>query len=592
MRKSIIFILQFVMVSFACLSQTVFERDGLRYALQDDLTLKLVKAEKGVYPNQLVIPDSIEGYPVASIAASCFYGHNNLVSVELPKCLVDIEMNAFGSTSIDQIRIPASVRHIGDCAFSHTQISSLHIEDGDSTLTFSIDKNGPNDTDFSPFGAATQISHVYLGRNIECNYRYYNRGQGWVSSHKVGDLNAIFMANTITNRQVYRVIFSERLDSAFLGPVLILKGFVRNSQMKLYSTTGAAVQGNPFTLRFSGTERYFNKDGIYYGILEGDTACAVIDVMTDELDSPDVTIPEAIAHDGKTFPVTNIYYYAMSHGGVKSVSLPGSIESISSRAFEGNRSLQSVKTQGSIRRIGDNAFYECRNLEEFMGFESIERIGSRTFFYCTAFFPDALPPNIKYLGDECFFTSGIRTVRITPQLQYGSNSFYSCRVHQVLVEEGVKQLSAGFSSDELHTIVLPSTLESCNYFFSNNLRHIYSYNPLPPAFVMSSPFNSSTYRNAILHIPEGCRDIYLRAPVWKDFLQIHAGINDVTDDNIKVSCNDGILTVTGIKTGERIFVYSLDGRVVYSGAEHQIGCLDSGTYIIVAGSYKTKLLVR
>ena len=67
----------------------------------------------------VVIPSSIEGYPVTTIGASAFSKYYSLISITIPDSVTTIGYSAFSCcTHLTNITIPASVTSIGNSAFS------------------------------------------------------------------------------------------------------------------------------------------------------------------------------------------------------------------------------------------------------------------------------------------------------------------------------------------------------------------------------------------------------------------------------------------------------------------------------------------
>ena len=86
---------------------------GLSYARITGLT------EKGRQFSDINIPDTIDGYRIASIGNNAFQGCDNVASITIPATVTTIGANAFsGCSSIEAITIPASVTSIGSGAFS------------------------------------------------------------------------------------------------------------------------------------------------------------------------------------------------------------------------------------------------------------------------------------------------------------------------------------------------------------------------------------------------------------------------------------------------------------------------------------------
>jgi len=72
-----------------------------------------------IFTTDLVIPETIDSYPVTAIDDFAFSYYSDMTTLTLPDTIVSIGSNAFvGCTSLKELNIPDSVRFIGDSAFS------------------------------------------------------------------------------------------------------------------------------------------------------------------------------------------------------------------------------------------------------------------------------------------------------------------------------------------------------------------------------------------------------------------------------------------------------------------------------------------
>ena len=112
-----------------------------------------------------------------------------------------------------------------------------------------------------------------------------------------------------------------------------------------------------------------NSDGvtIYYKYQNNNTELAVSyhgkgisDVIIDNSNrySGNVTIPESVTYNGRTYSVTSINEYAFyGCSDLTSVIIPNSITSIGDYAFRNCSGLTSVTIPNSVISIGSQAFY-------------------------------------------------------------------------------------------------------------------------------------------------------------------------------------------------------------------------------------------
>lgn len=100
--------------------------------------------------------------------------------------------------------------------------------------------------------------------------------------------------------------------------------------------------------------------------------------------SGDITIPESIFCNNKTYRVTSIGNKAFYKcDALTSVIIPNSVIRLDNRAFAYCSALTSITIPNSVTTIVGNAFYECTGLSEITIPSSVTSIGENAFGYCT-----------------------------------------------------------------------------------------------------------------------------------------------------------------------------------------------------------------
>jgi len=92
--------------------------DGITYTLHTDGTMCIFDGSRA--RGEVVIPETIDGYPVTRIRAKAFAGNDQLTRVRISRSIRSIEAEAFRDCyNLFDVEIPAGVAEIGTDAFKH-----------------------------------------------------------------------------------------------------------------------------------------------------------------------------------------------------------------------------------------------------------------------------------------------------------------------------------------------------------------------------------------------------------------------------------------------------------------------------------------
>ena len=104
---------------------------------------------------ELVVPETIESYPVKRINRCAFSGCFDLTSIIIPDSVTIIDNSAFrGCSSLTSITIPDSVTIIGDRAFSGCPLTSIKISDNVTSI------------DSAAFAKCTSLTSITIPNNV------------------------------------------------------------------------------------------------------------------------------------------------------------------------------------------------------------------------------------------------------------------------------------------------------------------------------------------------------------------------------------------------------------------------------------------
>lgn len=238
----------------------------------------------------------------------------------------------------------------------------------------------------------------------------------------------------------------------------------------------------------------FESDGIYYTITGSNTVSVV---SGDYAYDGDVTIPQAVGLSGKTYLVTAIGENAFkSTANLESVTLPEGLTSIGNQAFY-QSGVKTVSLPSTLNSMGTRAFCECKNLTGIELPDALTDVNEYAFYRCSKLKTLSLGNQTVTIGTEAFRETAIETLTI-PQTttsigEYAFSSiatlktitindapvsimayaFYNCqnlenlnlgnsiiKISGTVVQSGVSGTQGAFSNcTNLTKITLPSSLQ-------------------------------------------------------------------------------------------------------------------------------------
>lgn len=268
----------------------------------------------------------------------------------------------------------------------------------------------------------------------------------------------------------------------------------------------------------------FTVDGFHYSITSTTPLTVEVERGPDEAV---VTVPSTVVFRNRTFRVTGISYYAFrNYTKLRSVDMPSItyIEDANSNgAFSDCSNLSDVNMPAATY-IGDWAFESCGALTS-ISLPAATSIGNYAFFVCDSLTSVSLPAATS-IGNYAFYDCyALTSVSLPAATSIGQNAFYDC-----------------------------SSL--CDIYVGDQ-----------PAQCSDDSFSKITYATATLHVPAGCASKYKEANSWKNFAFISedydpTGIKSTKVDDVKIYTDNGSVQLTGLKEGEKVLFYSLDGKLI------------------------------
>ena len=257
-----------------------------------------------------------------------------------------------------------------------------------------------------------------------------------------------------------------------------------------------------------------------------------------------VVIPEEVTYMNRTRKVTSIGSDAFKYSSLTSVTIPNSVTSIGSYAFESCYSLTSVNIPNSVTSIGDGAFQGCHGLtsvtiSDITAWLSISFAGSESNPLCYAYHlflngeevkDLTIPNSVTSIGDYTFHgCSSLTSVTIPNSVtSIGNSAFAFCsNLTSVTIPNSVTSIG-GYAfqrCSSLTSVTIPNSVTSIGYaVFSgcSSLTSIIS-KMMNPCKIPSNCFTKDHYYNSTLYIPEGTTEKYKTTDFWSNFLFVEEG---------------------------------------------------------------------
>ena len=324
------------------------------YYVQSDDTI-FIEQYIGSDP-EVVVPATIDGFPVSVIGHEAFRNCGDVTSVTLPDSLTELGTYAFaGCRNLKELAIPKSVHTIGPCAFNEcVLLEDLVIPEGVALIE-----------DLTFYNCAS-LKTVTIPESVITIDQSAFSGETHPTLIVVpGSYGELFAQR---NRLNYRTIASvtDFEYSATADGGICIDKYIGTADKVMIPDT---IDGKP--VRQIGPSAFYQ--------------CAAI---------REIVLPESINAIGE---------HAFSGCSLlSSINIPEGVEAISNRTFSDCTSLNAISLPQSLYTIGDHAFSGCSDLGSITLPENLSHIGQFAFSGCTGLTSITLPPWISCLTDGTF----------------------------------------------------------------------------------------------------------------------------------------------------------------------------------------------
>jgi hypothetical protein len=345
----------------------------------------------GECPNDLVIPEVIDGYNVISIGEDAFT-YNQLITVTIPDSVTNIAEDAFSYNQITSVKLSSNLTTIGHAAFGTNQLASITIPDSVTRIehvAFTLNRL----TNIKFLGDRPEIILGAFASNIDLdNISYCSGGTGWpgdaIEEITPQQSESCFTYNVIdggieltgcVGECPTDLVIPEEIDGY---PVTIIGGGAfgeKNLSSVIIPDTIVSIRHWAFannqlsTVTVPDTVTTINESAFRNNQLTTVSLSNNITIIDDDLFKNN-QLTSVIIPDG----VTRIRGDAFQHNQLSTVSIPDSVSIIDYAAFQNNQ-LTSVNIPHSVKNISERAFAN-NLLSDIELHNEIETIGVKAFF--------------------------------------------------------------------------------------------------------------------------------------------------------------------------------------------------------------------
>ena len=257
--------------------------------------------------------------------------------------------------------------------------------------------------------------------------------------------------------------------------------------------------------------------------------------------------------------LTTIGNLAFSHcGGLKTLPFGNSVKTIGGGAFGYCNSLTSVTIPAGVTVIEPGTFERCASLAEVVIGDGVTEIGNDAFNLCPKLASLTFGKSVKTIGDRAFYNctyngnnySNITSLTIPNSVEtIGEGAFAMWwRLESLTIGSGVKTIGPkAFSvADGYGNVLSKITSVTC-------------LGKTPAKLYKDDTFDTRTYMNATLTVPDGAGKAYSAANYWSLFDNIIDNNPDAGDDDGEYEDED-VNKDGQVDTGDVVKIYN---RIIY-----------------------------
>ena len=452
------------------------------------------------------LPDNIEVIPTRFLS-SC----KNLKSIELPKSVKKICQSAFASSGLTSINLHEGIEELELWAFSSSNLTEVRLPStlktmGDATFEWcgNLEKvefaDGFEEIGERTFGHCGKLTKIVMPSSL--------RKIGRSSFEYCTSLTEFTIPATLTEMEG-NVFLESGLKTLTLEPG---SSSYKMEDGVLYSVDGKGL--------------YFLTDSVNteYVVPEGVERIAPY-VFAGQKNMQRCQLPESLKEIGQgafsrctsllaiDIPenVSVIESYAFANcRNIKEIALPDKVTEISERCFYYCKSLTSVKHGNGISSYGDYALSSTA-ITDYAVPEGVVELPYGLFFLSNNLNKVTLPSTLRVIGNQAFDGTGLKEVVLPDGLQkIGDSAFMGTSLESIDIPNSVETIGewAFGACNNLKSITLPTGLKQLGAYSLSNCESLKSVT-IPDGTLSTLPdyvFYKDTYLSEV-NLPSTMRTI-------------------------------------------------------------------------------------
>ncbi len=513
----------------------------------------------------IVIPDTLGGYPVAIIGVKAFTGNQKITGVKIPDTVTEIDFNAFSSCSnLYDIKIGKNVKSIAAEAFSNTAYSKNN-ENWENKVLY-ID-NCLVDASVGSFVSFGESYTVKEGTRViaESVFAYCK------------DIKTIIIPDGVTAIGANAFSHCPCLENVTIPDSVT---FIGNAVF--FGSPKLAKITLPSNLEYLGgnvfeeTQLYLDEsnweNGVLYlnnylvgaksdisGSLEIKNGTAIIAgyAFEDCKALTEINIPVSVKTIGDS---------AFSLSGITSIDIPDSVIYLGNKAFSECPALKKAVIGNGVKGIGIRTFDFCEKLDSVTIGNNVEYINDYAFNCCPNITSLTLPESLKFIGKSAFNRIGTKNIVIPDGVvEIFDGAFSNSVLENLTIGTGLKKIGADALGFKLKTINVDKN--SPNFSSENDVL----FNKEKTQLILYATENAKKDYT----VPDTVIEIAPRSFIYcKNLENINFGKNVKLIGNEAFRCCEGIKAVTIPDSVEKIDdyafsqTYSLESVIIGNGVKH------------------------